>query len=127
MEEEALRSTRLLPVLGELIVGCGCSMIFESNRSSMPVSWWSSTQAPSILGGVSANSSKSSASTGRLGEPWSGPYVQDGPSRAAAARDIGGATPHEAPLRVMQVGAEVLRGNHADVRSVVSALFSQRR
>ena len=107
MEEEALRRTRLLPVLGELIVGCGCSMIFESNRSSMPVSWWSSTQAPSILGGVSANSSKSSASTGRLGEPWSGPYVQDGPSRAAAARDIGGATPHEAPLRVMQVGAEV--------------------
>ena len=117
MEEEALRRTRLLPVLGELIVGCGCSMIFESNRSSMPVSWWSSTQAPSILGGVSANSSKSSASTGRLGEPWSGPYVQDGPSRAAAARDIGGATPHEAPLRVMQVGAEVLRGNHADVRA----------
>ena len=121
MEEEALRSTLLLPVLGELIVGCGCSMIFESNRSSMPVSWWSSTQAsPSILGGVSANSSKSSASTGRLGEPWSGPYVQDGPSRAAAARDIGGATPHEAPLRVMQVGAEVLRGNNADVHEVLS-------
>ena len=100
MEEEALRSTLLLPVLGELIVGCGCSMIFESNRSSMPVSWWSST----ILGGVSANSSKSSASTGGFGEPWSGPYVQDGPSRAAAARDIGGATPH--PF-AMQVGAEV--------------------
>ena len=118
MEEEALRSTLLLPVLGELIVGCGCSMIFESNRSSMPVSWWSSTQAS--IEGVSANSSKSSASTGGFGEPWSGPYVQDGPSRAAAARDIGGATPHEAPLRVMQVGAEVLRGNHADVQAILS-------
>eukprot|EP00964_Phaeocystis_antarctica_P127222 scaffold90882_cov48-Phaeocystis_antarctica.AAC.3 len=63
-------------------------MIFESNRSSISVSWWnSSTTASSILCSVSENSSKSSTSPWGL-EPWSGPNVQDPPSRAAAARDM---------------------------------------